>query len=144
MIPPPRGGLQEESRGELQATSISPRVQISVNLVRIANKAKMLLFIAFFISIITNATAWQQHVPKANFQISVNLVQNSSSNGVDFHISMASPLGSNGGWVALGTGNSMYGSLMFIMYTVDTKCTNSQQHSCCTAEADVLTKKLPI
>lgn len=69
------------------------------------------------------ANALQFDVKRSDLQISISLVQNSSSNAVDFHISMVSRFGTKGGWAALGTGHGMAGSLMFMMYTIDTKCT---------------------
>ncbi|XMA17515.1 hypothetical protein WAI453_010306 [Rhynchosporium graminicola] len=67
------------------------------------------------------ANALQFDVKGSDLQISIGLVQNSSSNAVDFHISMVSRFGTKGGWAALGTGHGMAGSLMFMMYTIDAK-----------------------
>ncbi|KAL2068658.1 hypothetical protein VTL71DRAFT_14995 [Oculimacula yallundae] len=74
----------------------------------------LLLFLQF-------ANALQFDVKRSDLQISISLVQNSSSNAVDFHISMVTRFGTNGGWAALGTGHGMAGSLMFMMYTIDAK-----------------------
>lgn len=54
--------------------------------------------------------------------IDISLHQNASSNSVDIHMAMEYQFGVNGGWVALGTGNRMRGSLMFIMYPNTNKC----------------------
>jgi len=68
------------------------------------------------------AMALQYYIDQPDLLIDISLSENVSSNSVDFHISMASQFGPNGGWVALGTGNIMAGSLMFIIYPNENNC----------------------
>ncbi len=82
----------------------------------------MLFFLGFLVVILEFAKAGPNYVKQADLLFDISLVQNSSNNGIDFHISMASHFGPKGGWVALGTGHIMKGSLMFIMYPTDEKC----------------------
>ncbi|KAL3421435.1 hypothetical protein PVAG01_07880 [Phlyctema vagabunda] len=89
----------------------------------------MLYLLSLLILILHLAQASPHYVERADLLIDISLVQNSSSNAVDFHISMTSKFGPKGGWVALGTGHGMKGSLMFIMFPTDEKCDTSPQYS---------------
>lgn len=85
----------------------------------------MLLSSILLLSAFRLAKATLLEVKEANLRVDLSLFHNSSTNAVDFHISMASEFGPRGGWVALGTGHAMKGALMFIMYSLDGKGTST-------------------
>jgi len=81
----------------------------------------MLLLLSFLLSFLHCVAGTLLEVKEADLRFDIALIRNSSSNAVDFHISIDSHFKPKGGWVALGTGHGMRGALMFIMYSFDGK-----------------------
>jgi hypothetical protein len=63
----------------------------------------------------------QCYIEQPDLLVDTSLSPNVSSDNVDIYIFIASRFGSNGGWVALGAGHAMAGSLVFIMYLEKTR-----------------------
>jgi hypothetical protein len=74
-----------------------------------------------FLCLLQDVKSSQYYVEQPNLLVDISLSKNVSTSNVDYYISMTSEFGPSGGWVALGTGNSMAGSLMFIMYPDEKK-----------------------
>lgn len=73
-------------------------------------------YFLFLLSLFQKTRSLELIIPESDFSVSISLFHNDSSAETDCHISMASKLERSAGWIALGTGNAMTGSLMFILY----------------------------
>ncbi|KAH8807111.1 hypothetical protein F5884DRAFT_879741 [Xylogone sp. PMI_703] len=85
------------------------------------NPASLIFYLLTHIVLIQVVRSSRFCEERSNLCINFTLAQNVSTGYTDFYISISYKFGHDGGWAALGTGNVMAGSLMFIVYPDEQK-----------------------